>query len=134
MIEIGRLCFKTTGKEAGKKVVIVDVIDNNFVLIDGNTKRRRCNKEHLFLLHEKIDISKGASTSEIKKIFESNGLLEDKKSSFENKKARKGGERPKKIRPRQKKESSAKKQKGAKAKKTKSEDEIVEDALKAAET
>jgi len=131
MIEIGRLCFKTTGKEAGKKVVIVDIVDNKFVLIDGNVKRRKCNREHLFLLHEKIDIAKGASTQEIKRIFETSGFLEEKKEAFKNKKQRKGGEKPKKTRPRQKKELS--KAKGAKEKKAKSEDAIVEDALKAAE-
>jgi len=121
MMEIGRLCIKLAGREAGKKVVIVDVIDDNFVLIDGNVKRRRCNVDHLEPLPEKIDIKKGASTEEIKKIFKEKGILEERKPAVENKKPRKGGERPKKIRPRKAK------------KKAKTEEEIVEEALKAAE-
>ncbi len=34
-IEVGRICVKLTGREAGKKCVIVDVIDKSFVLITG---------------------------------------------------------------------------------------------------
>ena len=37
MIQIGRLCVKLTGREANKKCVIVDIIDPNFVLIDGRS-------------------------------------------------------------------------------------------------
>lgn len=133
MLEIGRLCVKNTGNEKGKTAVIVDISDNNFVLIDGNVKRKRCNIIHLDLLADKIEIEKGASTQEIKKMFKEMGLMDSEKERFKNKKQRKGGEKPKKIRPRQKKEVSAKKAKGSKAKKEKSEDEIVEDALKAAE-
>ncbi|WP_457611716.1 KOW motif-containing protein, partial [Methanocaldococcus sp.] len=35
-IEIGRVCIKTLGREAGNTCVIVDILDKNFVLIDGN--------------------------------------------------------------------------------------------------
>ncbi len=34
-IEVGRVCVKLNGREAGRKCVIVDVIDKNFVLITG---------------------------------------------------------------------------------------------------
>ncbi|RLG55185.1 MAG: 50S ribosomal protein L14e, partial [Candidatus Hydrothermarchaeota archaeon] len=47
-IEIGRVCVKTAGREAGKRCVIVDIIDKNFVLVDGpEVQRRRCNIKHL---------------------------------------------------------------------------------------
>lgn len=76
MIEIGRICLKIAGREAGKKVVVVDILDDNFVLIDGNVKRRRCNIAHLEPLPQKIEIKKGASTDEIKKIFKKIGILD----------------------------------------------------------
>jgi large subunit ribosomal protein L14e len=34
-IEIGRICVKLTGREAGRKCVIVDIIDKSFVVITG---------------------------------------------------------------------------------------------------
>lgn len=80
-IEIGRICVKTHGREAGRKCVIVDIIDENFVLITGpksltGVKRRRCNVDHLEPLDKKIEISKGASDEEVLKALESAGLLE----------------------------------------------------------
>ncbi|MCD6522865.1 MAG: 50S ribosomal protein L14e [Candidatus Diapherotrites archaeon] len=66
MFDIGRVCVKKTGREAGKKCVVVDVIDQNFVLIDGEVKRRRCNILHLEPTTQKLDIKKGASTEEVK--------------------------------------------------------------------
>jgi len=51
-IEVGRICVKIAGREAGRKCVIVDIIDENYVLITGpkqltGVKRRRCNINHI---------------------------------------------------------------------------------------
>ncbi len=80
-IEVGRLCIKLRGRESGRKCIIVDIIDENFVLITGpkdvsGVKRRRCNINHIELLPEKIDIEPGASDEEVKKALEAAGLLE----------------------------------------------------------
>ncbi|MHA1265213.1 MAG: 50S ribosomal protein L14e [Candidatus Helarchaeota archaeon] len=71
-IEIGRICVKTAGREAGKKCVIVDVIDKNFVLVTGpkklsRVKRRRANIKQLEPTPEKIEIEKGADDKTIEK-------------------------------------------------------------------
>jgi large subunit ribosomal protein L14e len=64
--DIGCICVKTTGREAGKYCVVVDIIDKNYVLIDGlNVRRRRANYKHLEPITESIDIKKGASHSDI---------------------------------------------------------------------
>ena len=47
MIEIGRIVIKTAGRDAGREAVIVDILDDNYVLIDGNVRRRKCNILHL---------------------------------------------------------------------------------------
>lgn len=73
MIEIGRICVKTAGRDAGMKCVVVDVLDKNFVLIDGETRRRKCNILHLEPLDKTIEIKKGASHEEVAKIFEKLG-------------------------------------------------------------
>ncbi|MAG08197.1 50S ribosomal protein L14e, partial [Candidatus Woesearchaeota archaeon] len=45
--QIGRLVVKTAGRDAGKKALIVDSLDKSHVLIDGETRRRKCNIAHL---------------------------------------------------------------------------------------
>lgn len=65
MIEVGRLCIKTAGRDAGKKCVVVEVLDANTVLIDGETRRRKCNITHLLPLRQTVEIKKGASHEEV---------------------------------------------------------------------
>ena len=92
VLEIGRLCVKIAGRDAGKKCVIVDVLDNNYVLIDGETRRRKCNKLHLEPLKELIKIKKNASHDDVKKDFEKLGL------NILETKSKKAAEKPKKQR------------------------------------
>lgn len=72
-IEVGRICVKLNGREAGRKCVIVDLIDKNFVLITGpkeysGVKRRRTNVKHLEPTEESIEVKKGASDEEVAKV------------------------------------------------------------------
>jgi large subunit ribosomal protein L14e len=69
-IEIGRVCVKLSGREAGRKCVIVDVVDKSFVLVTGpktvsGVKRRRTNINHVEPLQDKVDINRGASDEEV---------------------------------------------------------------------
>lgn len=80
-IEIGRICVKVRGREAGKKCVIVDVIDENYVLITGpkevnGVKRRRVNIKHIEPLDLRVDINKGAPDEEVLKSLEALNLVE----------------------------------------------------------
>jgi len=64
--DIGRLCVKTLGREAGYHCVIVDIIDKNYLLIDGlKVRRRRVNFNHIEPIAEILEIKKGASHEEI---------------------------------------------------------------------
>jgi large subunit ribosomal protein L14e len=74
MIEIGRLCVKIAGRDAGKKCVIIDIIQPNIVLIDGETRRRNCNIKHLELLEEKIELKKGADRKSVIEQFKKIGI------------------------------------------------------------
>ena len=57
-IEKGRVCVKIAGRETGKKCVIVDVIDENFVEIVGNeVKNKRCNIKHFEPVDETVEVS-----------------------------------------------------------------------------
>jgi large subunit ribosomal protein L14e len=70
-IEVGRVCVKIAGREAGEKCVIVEIIDDKFVEVVGtNMKNRRCNIKHLEPVDETIEI-KSDNVEEIKKALES---------------------------------------------------------------
>ncbi|MHA1668487.1 MAG: 50S ribosomal protein L14e [Candidatus Heimdallarchaeaceae archaeon] len=69
-IQIGRIVVKTNGREAGKKAVIVDMINQNFVMITGPkevtaVKRRRCNISHLEPTDKIISIKRDATDEEV---------------------------------------------------------------------
>jgi len=70
-IEVGRICVKIAGREAGEKCVIVDIIDDKFVEIVGTSvKNRRCNIKHLEPVDQVMEI-KTEDTEKIKKELES---------------------------------------------------------------
>ena len=70
MIEVGRMCIKLAGRDAGRECVVVDVLENNYVLIDGNVRRRKCSISHLEPTETVVKIKKNASHEEVKKEFE----------------------------------------------------------------
>jgi len=98
MIEVGRICVKLAGRDAGRECVIVDILDNSFVLIDGNVRRRKCNILHLEPSDKKIELKKGASHEEVSKEF---GKL---KIDVWETKAKEKKEKPKKVRKKKVKE------------------------------
>jgi len=58
------------GREAGKKCVIVDIVDRSFVLVTGpkaltGVKRRRVNIRHLEPTDESIKIARNAADEDI---------------------------------------------------------------------
>lgn len=69
-IEVGSVCVKIAGREAGKKCVIVDIIDKNFVLVTGPQKvngvrRRRVNINHVEPTGKKVEIKRGENDEQI---------------------------------------------------------------------
>lgn len=70
LFDIGRCCVILRGRRAGKKAIVVDIIDENYVLITGppsltGVKRRRMNVDHLLPLNVKIEIPRGASDEDV---------------------------------------------------------------------
>jgi len=65
-MEVGAVCIKTRGKEAGRRVVILSETKKGKVLIDGpKVKRKECNALHLFPLNQKVEVKKEASHDEV---------------------------------------------------------------------
>ena len=107
MIEIGRVCVKLAGRDAGKKCVVVDFIDDNTVLIDGFTRRRKCNLRHLEPLEETLSIEKGASSDEVCSAFNIT-----KKAKKESQKFQKPATRKKRAKAQSKEATPGKPEKG----------------------
>jgi large subunit ribosomal protein L14e len=81
-MEVGRICVKLVGRETGRKCVVVDVVDKNFVLITGpksvtGVRRRRTNVDHLEPTPESVEVKKGAPDDEVEK-----ALTKGKKTKF----------------------------------------------------
>jgi large subunit ribosomal protein L14e len=117
MIDIGRICVKLAGRDAGKKCVIIDVLDNKTVLIDGETRRRKCNIMHLAILDETVDLSKNASHEAVCKALGAEAKESKKRAKTE---------RPKQIRKKKSaaeglEEKTTKKKKKEQVKKEKTE-------------
>lgn len=65
MLDIGRICVKLAGRDAGQIAVVVDLLDNHHALIDGQVRRRKCNILHLEPTAKKADVSKGAAHAKV---------------------------------------------------------------------
>ena len=80
-IQIGRVVVKTNGREAGKKAVIVDLVNQNYVVVTGpkeltGVRRRRCNIRHLEPTDKLLSIKRNASDEEVQAKIEEEGLKE----------------------------------------------------------
>jgi len=83
-IEVGRICVKLSGREAGRKCVIIDVIDKNFVLVTGPfkvaaVKRRRVNINHIEPTEAKVDVKKGDDDDKVTEALSKAGKLDEMK-------------------------------------------------------
>lgn len=97
MFEVGRVCLKLAGREAGKYCVIVKKMDESFVMVTGpksltNVKRRRCNINHLEPIEEKVKIKAEATDAEVLKAYQEASLL-----------SKLGFEKPKEVKKEEKK-------------------------------
>jgi large subunit ribosomal protein L14e len=99
MLDVGRVCLKTAGREAGRYCVVVKKMDESFVMITGpkeltSVKRRRCNISHLEPIMEAIKIKSDAPDSEVIKAYQSANLT--KKLGLEPRAKPSKGARPEK--------------------------------------
>ena len=96
MIQVGRVCLKLAGRDAGQLAVVLSEPEKNFVLVDGNVRRKRCNIKHLEPTPQLLDVKEEASTSEVHKAMSSAGLEVKKSESRKKEKPAKKAEKKKK--------------------------------------
>uniref|UniRef100_A0A7S2ZLT4 Large ribosomal subunit protein eL14 domain-containing protein n=1 Tax=Rhodosorus marinus TaxID=101924 RepID=A0A7S2ZLT4_9RHOD len=88
-VEAGRVALIDKGKDYGKLVVIVDVLDQNKCLVDGpctGVKRQLMPYKHLQLTTIKIPVKRGSKPSIVKRHFENEKVAETFASSAWGKK------------------------------------------------
>ncbi|MBN1896926.1 MAG: 50S ribosomal protein L14e [Candidatus Aenigmarchaeota archaeon] len=79
MIEVGRICMKTAGREAGRFCVVLDVLEDGFVLVTGpkaatTVKRRKCSIHHVEPTPETVKIKKNATDHEVLSAYKAAGI------------------------------------------------------------
>ncbi|MBI3035710.1 50S ribosomal protein L14e [Candidatus Woesearchaeota archaeon] len=98
-IGIGRLVVKTAGRDASKKGVIIDILYDKFVLIDGETRRRKVNILHIEPLNQIVKIEKNASHEDVSKALDELGLkARATKPKLKTEKPRKKRKTPEQLR------------------------------------
>jgi len=73
IFEVGRICVKLAGRDAGRKCVVVEQLDNTFVVVDGDVRRKKVNVKHLEPTEETIAVKNNATHEVVKAAFEKQG-------------------------------------------------------------
>ncbi len=84
--DIGTVCVKIAGRDAGKTCVVVDTLEGGFVLVDGDTRRRKANVKHLEPTGT-ADVKKGAAHATVMSALGKEPRAEKKRASTTKPKA-----------------------------------------------
>ena len=81
LYNVGRVCVKVVGREAGSHCVVVEQNEDNYVTVTGpknisGVRRRLCNIRHLEPLETILEISSGADDAAVEKAISDAGLTE----------------------------------------------------------
>jgi large subunit ribosomal protein L14e len=79
-LEIGRVCMKIAGREAGEYCVVLKSPEKSFVLVTGpkvltGIKRRKSNIAHLEPTQHRIEISEDATDDQVAAALQKSGLV-----------------------------------------------------------
>ncbi|HLC52518.1 MAG TPA: hypothetical protein VJI98_04710 [Candidatus Nanoarchaeia archaeon] len=122
LFKVGRLCMKLAGRDAGQKCVVVETLDDAYVIIDGSTRRRKVNIKHLEPLNQILSLKNKASHTEVETIFKELNL------PVFNTKKKESKERPRTQKIKKEapvKEKAVKEKKGPKQGKNSSKEEAI---------
>jgi len=81
-MDVGRICVKTAGRDSGKYCVIINKIDENTVLIDGQTRKKKCNTKHLEPTKKTIKITQNTTNQQILQELTKNGIKNKPKKTL----------------------------------------------------
>jgi len=87
VLEVGRVCLKIAGREAGKYAVVIKPAgkgkgkeEKSFVFVTGpklltGVKRRKCNIDHLKATEYKLELAENATDEQVIAGYEKAGLI-----------------------------------------------------------
>jgi large subunit ribosomal protein L14e len=109
MIEQGRVCIKLAGRDSKSYCTIIDILDENYVMIDGQCRRKKCNISHLEPLDKVLKLKKNASHEEVARAFKEIGVELKEAAKIKDKKSEKPAQQRKTKAVTTDKKSSSKK-------------------------
>lgn len=82
-MKVGTICLKLAGRDAGRVCVVVGT-EGDFVVIDGATRRRKCNPLHLEPVGKELKIRENAAHDIVVKELVAAGfsMVEKKKTTL----------------------------------------------------
>ncbi len=102
MFTTGRVCLKKAGRDAGKYCVVISDLEEGYVVVDGQTRRKKFNIQHLEPTEKVVEVKKDADSSTVKSALEKLGIQVKKGQPKE------GAQRPKKQKIKREKPESKK--------------------------
>lgn len=75
MFTTGRICVKTAGRDAGRHCVVLKDLGEGYVMVDGQTRRKKVNTNHLEPTKKTIDIEEEADTSKVAEGLKKEGFV-----------------------------------------------------------
>lgn len=121
IFDVGRMCVKIAGRDAGRKCVVVEKVDTQFVVVDGDVRRKRVNTKHLEPLETTVDLKGKTGHADVKAAFAKLGI------PFWETKAKKPAAKP--VHLKKKREAVAEEKKAVKKKTVKAaEEKVTEEA------
>ena len=85
-MEIGKVCMKIAGRDAGRPAIVIELHKDGYVTIDGFSRRKKVNSRHLQFIGTKVDIKKGATHDTVIKALEKLGFSQPEKPKFQKEK------------------------------------------------
>lgn len=80
MMETGRICLKIAGRDGNNPCVIIEKVDNTYVIVDGFVRRKKVNMKHLEPTKVILKITNSITHAEIVKLLEKEGYKQKKKT------------------------------------------------------
>lgn len=72
--ETGSICFRTKGKNAGEKVVVLETVKNGMVVVEGTrSKKGKANIMHLWPTGKKAHLGNNFTKKQLKEAIEGAG-------------------------------------------------------------
>lgn len=120
IFDVGRVCVKIAGRDAGQKCVVVENVDSRFVVVDGAVRRKKVNIRHLEPLDLQVNLQ-GTSHEDVKKAFAELGY------KVKETKAKKPAARPRHLK--KKKEAPVEEKKKTIKKKAEKDEKVSEEIM-----